>query len=298
MNIRKHVFTKKTGWQCLGGLLVGSILGAVVWAQSPAYTLRFTDALALQNPASRDGQEFRLQAPETAGPEAPVRSANDWLLDNQWKQVWPLKIFGKGTPLFFAGPPTQRYLRVATANNYFIWSHPLDIDPQTMPYVTLTWGVERFPEQAALDVYGRNDRAIAVLLSFGPKVASGGLLPDVPRGLALFWGESEVIGKNYTCTPARQGSTEKRLQCNYPHVQYIAVRRGGAGTVHTDSINIRELFQQHFADYMREQQRVPPIVGLSFEAGSDFTNSTSSARLYSIHFAARSSTTAVSPGAR
>lgn len=271
-------------WPFLPGLFLWSFLAAAAWAQGPTHTLRFSDTPTLRDPTSHDSQGVRLHFPEVTGPEAPVKGANDWLLSNHWKQVWPLKILGKGVPLFFAGPPTQRYLRIATKGDYFIWARPLDVDPQLMPYVAITWGIEYFPDKAALDIHKRNDRPLAILLSFGPKVSTGGLLPDVPRGLALFWGETETIGKDYTCIPARQGPPDRRLQCNYPHVKYIGVRRGGAGTTHTDVVNILELFQQHFPDYVQEQQRVPAVVGVSFEAGSDLTDSASSARLYSLHF--------------
>jgi hypothetical protein len=150
--------------------------------------------------------------------------------------------------------------------------------------LTVTWGVERFPPQAALDVYKRNDRAIVVLVSFGPKVPSSGVLPDVPRALAFFWGESATVGKNYTCIQPRVGPEDERMQCNYPHVKYIALRQGEGGSISTDTVNLLETFQQYFPKY--QQQRVPPITGVSFEARSDRTNSTSSARLYSIRFAA------------
>jgi len=97
------------------------------------------------------------------------------------------------------------------------------------PILAITWAVERFPVDAALDLPGRNDRAIAVIVSLGPKVPSGGLRPDVPRGLAFFLGETETVGTTYTCIPPRQGLTGDRLQCVYPHIKYIALRRGGAG---------------------------------------------------------------------
>jgi hypothetical protein len=199
-------------------------------------------------------------------------------------------LLGGSPPLVFAGPSTQRYLRLQADDNYYIWAREIDIDLSALPMLTITWGVERFPPQAALDVYKRNERAIVVLVSFGPKVPSSGVLPDVPRALAFFWGESETVGKNYTCIPPRVGPADERMQCHYPHVKYIALRQGGEGSIHTDTVNLLAMFQQHFPEY--QQQRVLPITGVSFEARSDLTKSTSSARLYSLRFAAPGGTTA------
>jgi hypothetical protein len=125
------------------------------------------------------------------------------------------------------------------------------------------------------------------MVAFGPKVHSPGLLPDVPRALAFFWGETETVGASYTCVTPRNGHADARLQCNYPHVKYIALRRGDAGTVHTDRVNLLDAFRQHFPEYWQEHQRVPPVVGVSFEAGSGKTDSTSSARLYALVFTAQ-----------
>ena len=112
------------------------------------------------------------------------------------------------------------------------------------------------------------------------------LRPDVPRGLAFFWGETETVGTTYTCIPPRQGLTGDRLQCVYPHIKYIALRRGAAGTVQTDHVNLLEVFQQQFPDYWQEHHQVPPVVGVSFEARSDRTASLTIARLYSVTFQA------------
>lgn len=125
------------------------------------------------------------------------------------------------------------------------------------------------------------------MVSFGPEVRSGGLQPNVPRGLAFFWGETETVGATYTCITPRQGLADERLQCVYPHVKYIALRRGGAGVVQTDSVNLLELFQQQFPDYWQAHQQVPPVVRVSFEARSDRTQSLAVARLYALVFRGR-----------
>jgi hypothetical protein len=150
----------------------------------------------------------------------------------------------------------------------------------------ITWAVERFPEGAALDLHGRNDRPIVIMVSFGPVVNSGGLRPNVPRALAFFWGETETVGATYTCVAPRQGPAQERLQCAYPHIKYIALRSGGAGTVHTDRVHLLELFRQQFPDYWQEFQQVPPVVAVSFEARSDRTKSLAIARLYTLAFEA------------
>jgi hypothetical protein len=67
-------------------------------------------------------------------------------------------------------------------------------------------------------------------------------------------------------------------------VKYIALRRGEAGSVHTDQTNLLEHFQQQFPEYWQQHQRVPPVVAVSMEVRSDRTRTISSARLYSISF--------------
>jgi len=247
------------------------------------HVIRFSD-LPSTPPAAANGQ-VAVTIPAASEPEHASVPANTWLKHHDWKQVWPLMPVS-GHVLSFAGPAAQRYLRVATDHSYYIWSHPLALDPQQLPFLELTWGVERFPRQAALDLYGHNDRPIVVMVSFGPKLPTPGLLPNVPRALAFFWGETETVGMLYTCVTPRNGHETVRLQCNYPHVKYIALRHGDVDTIHTDRVSLLDLFRQHFPEYWQEHQRVPPIVGVSFEAGSAKTNSTSSARLYTLVFTA------------
>jgi hypothetical protein len=67
-------------------------------------------------------------------------------------------------------------------------------------------------------------------------------------------------------------------------VKYIALRRGAAGSVHTDDANLLEYFQQQFPEYWQQYQRVPPVVAVSFEVRSDRTHTVTSARLYSLSF--------------
>jgi hypothetical protein len=257
-----------------------------VWAVSEVYTIRLADTPGPQSVASLQITP-PLPAPSALESDTLLVPADEWLERHGWKQIWPIKLFNGGASLFFAGPPTQRYLRLRAKETYYIWARPLDLDPHQFPFLTLIWGVEQFPQGAALDVYKHNDRAVAVIVSFGPEVRSGGLIPDVPRGLAFFWGETETPGATYTCISPRQGPDGTRMQCKYPHVKYIALRRGGEGSVQTDQVNLLEHFQQQFPDYWQQYQRVPPMVGVSFEARSDYTDSVSSARLYSMSFSAQ-----------
>ena len=195
-------------------------------------------------------------------------------------------LFGTQQRLFFAGPPAQRYLRVYADKTFYILARQLELDPQALPWLSITWGVERFPAGAALDLNGRNDRPIVVMVSFGERVGPSGLLPSVPRALAFFWGETEQVGTMYTCITPRNGPPDIRLQCRYPHVKYIALRHGEAGSIHTDQVNLLEHFQAHFSDYWQEHHRVPQVVAVSIEASSRKTQSISSARLYSLSFSA------------
>jgi hypothetical protein len=262
-----------------GGLVLLVVLSIGLARGVPDTTvLRFTDMSTHATPS--------LLPFASAEPEAPAVPAYDWLRQHGWEQVWPKLLFGKAVALGFSGPPAQRYLRLSADKAYAIWSRRLTVDPSQRPILEITWAIERFPHEAALDLYGRNDRPITVLVSFGPEVPSGGLHPDVPRGLAFFWGETETIGATYTCVTPRQGPAEKRLQCTYPHIKYIALRRGEAGTVYTDRVNLQESFQQQFPDYWQEHHQVPPVVAVSFEARSDRTDSLSVARLYALTFRA------------
>jgi Protein of unknown function (DUF3047) len=267
-------------WQLVGGLMLLVILGLGLAHGLPdIMMLHFSDLSSQPDLPS----QLTFSSPE---PEAPAVPAHAWLRRHGWEQVWPKLLFGKSLELTFNGPPAQRYLRLSADNAYAIWSHRLNVDPHQQPILEITWAMERFPDGAALDLHGHNDRPIAVLVSLGPEVHSGGLQPNVPRGLAFFWGETETFGSNYTCITPRNAPEQGRLQCTYPHVKYIALRSGGAGTIHTDRVNLPELFQQQFPDYWQEQHQVPPVVAVSFEAGSDETKSLSAARLYALTFRA------------
>jgi hypothetical protein len=201
-----------------------------------------------------------------------------------------MALFGTQQRLFFAGPPAQRYLRIYADKTFYILARQLELDPQALPWFNITWGVERFPAGAALDLSGHNDRPIVIMVSFGERVGAAGLLPSVPRALAFFWGETEQVGTTYTCITPRNGPPDVRLQCRYPHVKYLALRHGEAGSVHTDQVNLLEHFQEQFPDYWQEHHRVPQVVAVSIEASSRKTRSISSARLYSLSFSAAAET--------
>jgi len=270
-----------SGRLCAVTFLFVVLLGFGIGRVMPlAFVLRFSDTL----PAQDAPQQATVAVLPTSAPEAPMAPANSWLMHHGWKQIWPLRLLGAGTPLFFAGPLTQRYLRLSADNDYYIWTRQIDIEPHDYPVLELTWSIERFPQGAALDINDRTDRPLVVLVSFGPKIPSSGLIPSVPRGLAFFWGETETVGALYTCITPKHGPADVRLQCRYPHVKYIALRRGEAGGVHTDQVNLLEYFQQQFPEYWQQHQRVPSVVAVSFEVRSDRTHTASSARLYSISF--------------
>lgn len=256
-------------WQrTMLALIVLYLVSTAAWTAPKAYTVRFSDM-----------PDVDVSAANRA--EAPVVSANKWLRKNGWKQVWPIVLVGKGKPLNFAGPSQNRFLRVAADRTFFIWGSEVNLDPQEYPVLELVWGMEAFPNGAAMDLYKRNDRALVVQVLFGDKLTTTGF-PDLPRILAFFWGETETIGTSYTCIPPREGPADARLMCTYPHVKYIALRSGGEGSVFTDRVHLLDFFREQFPNYWREHQRAPAIVGLSFEAQSGHTKSRSSARLYSI----------------
>ena len=270
-----------SGRLCAVTFLFVVLLGFGIGRVMPlAFVLRFSDTL----PAQDAPQQATVAVLPTSAPEAPMAPANSWLMHHGWKQIWPLRLLGAGTPLFFAGPLTQRYLRLSADDDYYIWTRQIDIEPHDYPVLELTWSIERFPQGAALDINDRTDRPLVVLVSFGPKIPSSGLIPSVPRGLAFFWGETETVGALYTCITPKHGPADVRLQCRYPHVKYIALRRGEAGGVYTDQVNLLEHFRQQFPEYWQQHQRVPSVVAVSFEVRSDRTHTASRARLYSISF--------------
>lgn len=254
--------------QAMLALIVLYLASTVAWTAPKAYIVRFSDMPDADARASN-------------GTEAPAVSANRWLRKNGWEQVWPIVLLGAGKPLDFAGPSQNRFLRVAADKSFFIWGREVNLDPQEFPILELVWGIEAFPSGAAMDLHERNDRAIVVQVLFGDKLSTVGF-PDLPRMLAFFWGETETVGNTYTCIPPREGPTDVRIMCVYPHVKYIALRSGDKGGVFTDRINLLDFFREQFPDYWREHQQAPTIVGLSFEAQSGHTKSRSSARLYSI----------------
>lgn len=270
------------------GLALMVVLGVgVAWAMPKSHVLRFSDTPVLKTPASNG--YFTLVTPLPTDADSPMQKAGDWLKRNGWKRIWPFFASGNGQRLTFAGPPTQRYLRLNADKSFYIWGLQTEIDPHQLPNLEISWGVERFPKDAALDIYDRNDRPISVMIAFGPKVTSPGLMPNIPRALAFFWGATETVGASYTCITPRQGPRDVRMQCKYPHVKYIALRSGGAGGVHTDRVNLIEYFQRYFPEYWRQHQRVPPVVAVSFEARSDQTDSLSIARLYAVAFTSATS---------
>ena len=275
-------------WQySLVALLLMLTLGmGATHATSNAYRLRFSDTPA---PPQLVSQPHRLQVLNTPAsmPDAPAALAESWLEKQGWKQIWPRWGLGDASQPMFVGPSAQRYLRLAADKAYYIWSHRVKLDPNRLRFLNITWGIERFPQQAALDVLGRNDRPIVVMVSFGDKLRSPGLRPNVPRALAFFWDETATVGASYTCIKPRLGDADVRMQCTYPHIKYIALRRGGANTVHTDHVDLVAHFRRHFPDYWQQHQRVPPIVAVSFEARSDRTASRSTARLYELAFTAK-----------
>lgn len=251
-------------------------------AASNRYSILFSD---VSSPESLNVQAASLIS-QAAAVDVPDAAANDWLKRQGWQQVWPLALFGKQQPLFFAGPRSQRFLRLEADSANYIVAREVNLDPHNLPWLSITWGVERFPEAAAMDTYKRGDHAIAVLVSFGEKLPSSGLLPNIPRALAFFWGETENVGNNYTCITPRNGPADVRMHCKFPHVQYIALRRGDAGKVHSDRVNLVRYFQENFPDYWQEHHKAPPIVGVSFEVASHQTQTASSARLYRLDFTA------------
>ena len=185
-------------------LLTAIVLGAHLAGALPEkYALRFSDV----PPTSA-----LISSPEHAAPQA---SANAWLDQQGWQQVWPPALFGTQQRLFFAGTPAQRYLRVYADKTSYILVHQLALDPQVLPWLSITWGVERFPADAALDLRGRNDRPIVIMVSFGERVGASGLLPrtmpDVARKLAqdrrAELGETDIVTSSPACAAAL-GATE------------------------------------------------------------------------------------------
>jgi hypothetical protein len=215
-------------------LLTMIVLGARLTGALPeTYTLRFSDVPPTAT---------RISSHESAAPQA---QANAWLDQQGWQQVWPMTLFGTQQRLFFAGSPAQRYLRVYADKTFYILAHQLELDPQALPWLSITWGVERFPAGAALDLHGRNDRPIVIMVSFGERVGHQACC-ECATGPGVLLGGNRAGGTTYTCITPRNGPPDARLQCRYPHVKYIALRQGEAGSVHTDQVNLLKHFPGQF----------------------------------------------------
>lgn len=256
---------------------------SVSQTQADSYTMRFSDASNIISNGTENTQPFRLQL-GTSPPEAEGTPASGWLKKNGWKLTWPRFGLGKSQGLTFGGPTQQRYLRVDADDAYYIWTHKLKLDPKQYPILEITWGVDRFPHQAAMDIHKRNDCPIVIIVSFGEKLPATRMLPGLPRGLAFFWDEASTVGNSYTCVIPRNGPTDKHLQCIYPHVKYIPLRNGAIGTQHTERVNLIDHFRHRFPDYWQKHQQLPPIVAVSLEARAHLTDSVSNARLYALSF--------------
>lgn len=251
-------------------------LAAQPRVQPPAYTLRFSDVAPNLSQHANHLNGSRPHAEASALP---------WLKQHGWEKVWPRFGMGKDQPLVFAGPKKARYLRLDADDAYYIWTKPLKIDVEKWPILEIKWGVDRFADEAALDVHGRSDRPLVIIVSFGDKLAAANpLFPRIPRGLAFFWGETETIGQSYTCIKPRIGPADVRMLCRYPHVHYIALRRNQVGSVHTEHVNLVEHFKRYFLKYWQAHRRIPPVVGISFEAGTTKTHTFSQSRLYALRF--------------
>src|SRR5262245_53467784 len=143
----RHVHMTPTIWSQTVLLLTVIVLGARLARALPeTYPPRFSDV----SPTAT-----LISSPERAVPQAP---ANTWLDQQGWQQVWPVVLFGTQQRLFFAGSPAQRYLRVYADKTFYILAHQLELDPQTLPWLSIPWCIERLPPGAGLQRSGRSCR--------------------------------------------------------------------------------------------------------------------------------------------
>ena len=105
------------------------ILGMGVTHATPDdYILRFSDTPTQSSIVSHPHHLQSLNVPEVK-PDAADADAETWLKQHGWKQIWPRWFVGDDAQPLFAGPATQRYLRLAAHDTYYIWSHRLQLDP-------------------------------------------------------------------------------------------------------------------------------------------------------------------------
>ena len=186
-------------WPCAAAFLFIVLLGLGIGrAVPPAFVLRFSDTL----PTPDASHQATFAVLPVSEPEAPAVSANSWLMRNCWKLIWPFGLLGAGGQVLFGGPASQRYLRLSADDDYYIWTRQIDVDPHEHPVLELTWGIERFPQGAALDVNDRTDRPLVVLVSFGPKMPSPGLTPSFLGGRRRSWA---------LCIPVSHRRTVQRM---------------------------------------------------------------------------------------
>jgi hypothetical protein len=250
-----------------------SQMGAV--ADAPAFQIRFSD-----EPGAPLLLPQQIHNAESGNESNPQKNVKKWFKQHSFKGAYP-PFAGTNGRFWFAGPSSQRYLRVQAQDDYFVFAHQLDppVNPQDHPIFEIVWAVDTFPQKASMGVYKRQDRAIVVVISFGDKVS--GNLKNVPRGLAYYWGENDEVGRSYTCIVPAGAPAGHQQACTYPHVKYIPLQRGDSGRVKRSRVNLVEAFTAHFPDYV-PQHGMPPITALSIESRSDLTQSTAAARLYSV----------------
>ena len=188
-------------------LIVFYLVSTVAWTAPKAYTIRFRTC---PRPTSaRLTRRKRRQFPPTGGCTKTAGNRYGLLCSSVRESVW-----------ISQDHPKIAICAWRAEESFFIWGREVSLDPQEYPVLELVWGVEKFPDGAAMDLYERNDRAIVVQVLFGDKLPTSGF-PDLPRMLAYFGEKRRQLA---TTTPAcRRG--KDRPTPYHVHISACQVHR-------------------------------------------------------------------------
>jgi hypothetical protein len=258
------------------------------------FVFRFAPGTEIDRPVNLEKvHSLGRELPSTRRPSPALRGWTDL-------QVDPTALFSH--TFHWGGPidqPELQYLEVFADNEYYAFTMPLyvdgkndgqtRIDPNQFPILQITWMVDQFAEGADLYHYYKVDRAIGIIVTFGPPIPSNIPGHRVPRGFSFVWAGpegNEEPGDVLSCQPSLE-IPHKKLFCHVPQVKYVVMRKGGAGVIRRDHINLVTLFAHYFPEHYRQTGRIPPVAAITIEAKTTepmARGTQSRARLYDISF--------------
>ena len=180
----------------------------------------------------------------------------------------------------FAGPETQRFLRIHPEHHIHLLGRRqgVDIDPQQYRWLAITWAVEQSPHGASMRRHRKTDRALVVHLALDSNTSPQG----VPRTLAFFWGIDETIGHDYT--GFYDAHSRRTILDDRPQVRFICLRnqRDGYG-LFTDFVDLLAVYNS-LAARLSWPNQMPFIRALGIESSNKHTQYPVVAQLHQLRF--------------